>query len=224
MMAMSLAATDAWLQVMTPQSLIQKLAPLVSEQRLERFKWVAAHRRADFTLLLHEFYDPHNISAVVRSADAFGVGAVHVVPHQHGARLNQGISMSAEKWIEYQLYPHFDAALNALTTQGYQLIVADVRGEELSQIDFSCATPWCLVMGSEKHGMDYHLIKKCARAVRLPMYGFVDSFNVSVAAALLMQHILSKKPQQYITEQQQQRLVAQYLLRSIPHVDKILQR
>lgn len=204
--------------------IIDSLTPFAWPQRLARFHQVLMQRRQDITCLLCRFFDPHNNAAVIRSAEGLGLPAVHLIPGKQGAAINQGVSMHADQWMTIYQHDDENQAAMALKNAGYLLIGADIAGEPLETLTLPHTSKVCLVMGSEKQGLTPAIKPHCSQFIRIPMQGMVESFNVSVAAALLLQSLLSKLdkiPLDALTYQQQ---LAGFLLQSVEQSEAILRR
>jgi tRNA (guanosine-2'-O-)-methyltransferase len=200
------------------EAVIARLAPLVVPARLAKLERVAAARRTDVTVLLERFYDPHNYAAVLRSAEGFGLTAVHAIPGKQGAGYNIDISRGAQKWITFARHHDFPAATEALS--GYMLVGADAQG--VAPEDLPRDRPLCLVMGAEKAGLSAEVRARCEALVGIEMSGFVESFNVSVAAALLLQRLLRHRPPVHLAPAAQRHLLACYLVQSVGRAETVL--
>src|SRR5262249_42739566 len=132
------------------EGVIAWLSPLLGEDRRQLLARVVAERRTDVTVLLDRFYDPHNNAAVLRSAEAFGLCSVHVVPGAQGAQFSTNVSQGVEKWIDHTTHRSTDAACDALEAQGYLLVGADASGVAPEMLP---PGKICLVMGAEKPGL-----------------------------------------------------------------------
>lgn len=202
--------------------IIDLLSPLVLPGRLATLQRVVKRRRLDVTLLLSELHDTHNYSAIIRSAEALGLHTVHALGEEGRFAVNSEISKSVEKWIHFVTHPVSAKACAQLKAQGYQLLGADAGGESLRHVKPTGRI--CLVMGEEKHGLSPEIRAQCDGLVGIEMSGFVESFNVSVAAALLMQEALTHTPAEYLSPQASEALLAEYLIQSVQSADAILKK
>jgi tRNA (guanosine-2'-O-)-methyltransferase len=145
---------------------------------------VAGSRLVGLTVVLDGVHDPHNISAVLRSCEGFGVQNVHLIGSPDTLPVNTAITKNCQRWLS--LHYHDSAALcaGALHSQGFELWAAmpDRESPTVDEIDFSRKT--ALVFGGEKDGISGDLLALCDRRYRIPMPGFSQSLNVSVAAAI----------------------------------------
>jgi tRNA (guanosine-2'-O-)-methyltransferase len=163
-----------------PEGLPDDLGP--GERRRERMRLVAARRLAGLTVALDNVHDPHNISAVLRSCDGFGLQHVHLVGLS--ADPNRAVSMGCEKWLTLHRHVDAPACATALRAAGYELWAAmpDRDARPIEQVDFT--RPIALVFGAERDGLSEALLNACDGRYQIYMPGFSQSLNVSVAAAI----------------------------------------
>lgn len=154
--------------------------------RYRRIQQVLQHRQSDLTLLAEEVHKPHNLSAMLRSADAVGIGTVHAVHPTGGLPTYNATSGSAEKWVELRVHPGLDQALAAVRAQGMQVVAAhwSDRAVDFREVDYR--GPCCLILGNEKEGVSEAAAAAADAHVVIPMLGMVQSLNVSVATAVLL--------------------------------------
>ncbi|HKI58355.1 MAG TPA: tRNA (guanosine(18)-2'-O)-methyltransferase TrmH [Trueperaceae bacterium] len=158
----------------------------MTERRFRRIQEVLARRQPDLTILAEDVYKPHNLSAMLRTADAVGIGTVHAVRPTGGVPTYNATSGSAEKWVALRVHDDLDAALRELRGHGMQLLAAHFspRAVRYDTVDYT--RPTCVVFGNEKDGVT----RACAEAVDghvlIPMVGMVSSLNVSVATAVVL--------------------------------------
>jgi len=155
-------------------------------RRVERIRKVAAQRLKGLTVVLENFHDPHNVSAVLRSAEGFGLRTVHVISTEGPIELSRRVTQGCHKWLDVQRYRDSAACLNPLREEGLRLCAAEptegARG--LRDLDFS--RPAALVFGSEHEGLTDQARALCDESFSIRMCGFSQSFNVSVAAAVCL--------------------------------------
>ena len=140
-------------------------------------------------LLLDEINDPHNLGAILRSADQFGV-ELAVIPTRRAARETQTVvktSSGASLYVSVASVPNLAAGLQLAKEAGFWVYGADVRGERVDTVAFAGRV--ALVLGSEGGGLRRLVRERCDALVRIPAGGHVDSFNVSVAAGILMYEV-----------------------------------
>jgi tRNA (guanosine-2'-O-)-methyltransferase len=179
-------ALIAEVERLDPQRVIATLEPFVNERRRARIQQVIAARLASVSVLFDAPYDPHNGAAVMRSCDAFGVQYLHVVEREKTFLWAETVTRGADKWVDVIGHVGAPSALAAVNSAGYTLVAAHPDGD-LSPADLAPLGRIALVLGNEHDGIAADLLAGCTQRVRVPMRGFVESLNVSVTAAILLQ-------------------------------------
>ena len=154
------------------------------ERRPARMRLIAGRRLAGVTAVLDGVHDPHNISAVLRSCDAFGVQHVHLIGNPADLAPNRTITRGCQKWLALHYHANAKACANALHEQGFELWAAlpDREATPLDGIDFSRKVAF--LFGAERDGLSDEMIAHADGRFFIPMSGFSQSLNVSVAAAI----------------------------------------
>jgi tRNA (guanosine-2'-O-)-methyltransferase len=160
--------------------------PLMTQRRFQRVQQVLRHRQPDLTLLAEDVYKPHNLSAMLRTADAVGVDRVHATHPTGGLPTFSATSASAERWVELIVHPSLDEALRAVRALGMQVYAAHFSPDAVDYRDVDYAVPACVVFGNEKDGVSASAAAAADRRIVIPMLGMVPSLNVSVATAVVM--------------------------------------
>jgi len=168
-----------------PAAVVERLEPFVLEERRARLKSVLDARLESVAVLFDSPYDPHNGAAVLRSCEAFGVQALHVIERQRPFLVAHTVARGAEKWVDVVRHAGVADAVSRARAAGYELIGTHPDGE-LDPEALAGVPRLMLVLGSEREGIAEELAAACSRRVRVPMRGFVESLNVSVTAAILL--------------------------------------
>ena len=159
----------------------------VTPQRRARIERVLSWRQKDLTLVLANIHDPHNVSAIYRTCDAFGLAEVHLYyTDTPFPVLGRKSSASARKWVESIRHRTADTLVAALRAAGRQILATscNATARPLVEWDFTKAT--AIIMGNEHRGVDKELAAHVDGELYIPMYGMIQSFNVSVAAAVIL--------------------------------------
>ncbi len=157
----------------------------ITPRRREKIERVLAMRQKDLTLVLANIHDPHNVSAIYRSCDAFGVAGVHLYyTNNTFPALGLKSSASARKWV----YTHRHKDLAALRTAlaGHQLLATSCSPVAAPLASYDFTRPTAIIMGNEHSGVPQEMLDIVDGEVFIPMYGMIQSFNVSVAAAIIL--------------------------------------
>ncbi len=158
-----------------------------TEERMERIRFVLEHRQKDLTLIINNIHDPHNVSAIMRSCDAFGVGQVHLYyTDTPFPVLGKKTSASAKKWISMKRHTNGPDMVNELTQGGFQVVRTGFSETATSLLDWDFTRPTAIIMGNEHDGVDEELSQLVDKELYIPMNGMVQSLNVSVASAVIL--------------------------------------
>ena len=174
---------------MTDVSLLTYLEGFLTEERLQRFKEVLEERTNFITVAIEDVFQLHNTSAVIRSCDAFGVQKVHVVEDRFGKRLDKNIAMGAEQWVDIHRHRNTKSCMQTLLQEGYQIVATTPHGTSRNLMDFEISKPTALFFGTEKEGLSPEVLENADVCLHIPMSGFSESLNISVAAAICLCHL-----------------------------------
>ncbi len=148
---------------------------------------------ASFLMICDEIEDPHNLGAMIRTAEACGVHGI-IIPKRRSASLNATVAKAASGALEYMKVArvtNLASTIEELKEKGLWIFGADMDGEDYTKTDFS--VPCALVVGNEGRGIGKLIAKKCDGMVRLPMCGRINSLNASVAAGVLMYEVVRRR-------------------------------
>ena len=174
----------AGLDINQKSALYERTAELFSDNKRALFDRLAPLRTRHISVVLEDIYQSHNASAVLRSCDCFGVQDVHVVENRNAFNPAGDVAVGSSKWVDYYRYPTIQEAYAELHRKGYR-IVATLPHENDQMIgDLDISQPTALVFGTELTGLTGDAIDGADAYVKIPMYGFTESFNISVCAAL----------------------------------------
>ncbi|RXG15629.1 tRNA (guanosine-2'-O-)-methyltransferase [Leeuwenhoekiella aestuarii] len=165
------------------------LESYLTPRRQQLFKEVLAERTRFLTVAIEDVGHLHNTSAVMRSCDAFGVQDVHVIEELKGKRIDREIAMGAQKWTTVHRYDSTKNALAQLKHNGYRIVATTPHHTAHKLEDFKLDQPTALFFGSEKDGLTDTVIEAADDYVYIPTFGFTQSLNISVCAAILLQEL-----------------------------------
>ncbi len=171
------------------------LASFVTDERRGRMESVLAERTRYLTVLLEDIYQPHNASAVLRSCDCFGIQDIHIVENRNEYRINPGVELGTAQWLTLHRYraPKTDnttAAIDALKAAGYRIVATTPHTNQANLETFDLDRgPIALLFGNELDGLSETALTCADEHLIIPMYGFVESFNISVSAAIVIHHL-----------------------------------
>lgn len=158
----------------------------MTPERYRRLLDTLDRRQPDLTVIMEGVHKPHNIAAVVRTCDAVGILDVHAVLPENRAKVAAGTAMGSQRWIN--LHKHNDgvAAIEQVRAQGMQVLAAHFSDTALPYREVDFTKPTALLLGTERFGVSEAAGAAVDGHVIVPMMGMVASFNVSVAAAIIL--------------------------------------
>ena len=172
------------LSVEAKQELYRQASQLVSEARCALFDRLAPLRTRHIAVVLEDIYQSHNAAAVLRSCDCFGVQDVHVVDDKNPFNPAGDVAVGSSKWVDYYRHPSIADAYRHLRQKGYRIVATLPHENDQMITDLDISQPSALVFGTELTGLTQEAIDGADAYVKVPMYGFTESFNISVCAAL----------------------------------------
>ncbi|XP_027150737.1 uncharacterized protein LOC113751076 [Coffea eugenioides] len=199
---------------------LEALDPYIMVSRKERFRNVVNNRSYSVCLVVEGLADFGNVSAAFRSADALGFQSVHVVSCESSKRYrdNRHVSMGAEKWLDIELWDSTKECFKVLKSRGYRIATTHVGIDTVSVYDMDWTYPTAIVVGNENKGISDEALELSDLRCNIPMNGMVDSFNVSVAAGIVMHQAICNRNSRMgchgdLTSQESQILLAEFFLR-----------
>ncbi len=221
---------------MTNQGASVLLKNMLTDGRRKRIEQVLALRTRHITVVVDNLYHPHNISAVVRSCEAFGIQDIHAIEDENRFEPSHGIAMGAERWITLYRHSSPQACIRWLRDHGYLVLAADppgkaekTRGKEAFLIEDVPLDrkPVALVFGRELDGLHQGLRQLCDGTAFIPMKGFIESLNVSVTAAICLYELRKKldimdKDAWCLSEEEKAQLRDDWYVKSVRHGPQVL--
>ena len=222
------------------QALLALLGRFISEPRRRRMAEVLDARTRHVTILLEDIYQPQNASAALRTCDALGVQDVHVVENWNAYRLNPDVSLGAEKWLTLhrwrapgrdgaalaaadampESFPATEAAMQALRARGYTLVATSPHADARTPDELPLERPLAFLFGNEREGLSPCALEGADLRLRLPMYGFAESYNISVSVAITLFAVLERLRRSPVPwrlgEEEREALLLEWYRRSVP--------
>ena len=209
--------------------LIQFLSGFVTPERLSLFNKILSLRTNYLTVVLEDLYQTQNTSAVVRTADCFGIQNVHVIENKHAFEVNPDVVRGASNWVS--VIQHNGTAMNTpealhkLRRDGYRIVVATPHDHDVDLESFDLGKgKAAIVFGCERPGLTEWAMKEADEYMKIPMVGFTESLNVSVAVAVTLHHLTHQLRNNadidwHLTEIEKQEILLDWLRTSIKRVD-----
>ena len=164
--------------------LYNAVSELYSENKRQLFDRLVKNRTRHICVVLEDVFQSHNASAVLRSCDCFGVQDVHVIEDRNRYAPNSDVSMGSDKWVDYYKHPNIRQTYDELRAKGYRVVATLPHENDTMITDLDISRPTALVFGTELTGLTKEAVDYADAYVKVPMYGFTESFNISVCAAL----------------------------------------
>ena len=209
--------------------LLTYLEGFVTEKRKNLFRQILKNRTRHFTVVLEDIYQQHNSSAVIRSCEIFGIQDVHVIENKYTSNVSKNIAKGSQKWLSFHNYKketnNTIACLNSLKGKGYQLIATSPHHNSCLLHDFDITKKSAFIFGVEKTGVSKEVIKNADGILKIPIAGFTESLNISVAAAIILENLTYKLRTSSInwnlTHKEEEELYTQWIEKTIKNVGKI---
>lgn len=209
-------------------ALLEHLKSFLTERRCELFKQVLAERTRHFTVVTEDVYQLHNTSAVMRSCDVFGIQDLHVIEEKLGKKLDREIAMGAQKWVDVHRYQEVGECVSKLRGSGYQIIATTPHDNTQLLEDFDITKKTAFFFGTESDGVSQAVLDEADGFLKIPMYGFTESLNISVSAAIILQNVVSRMKQSKVlwelSEEEKQVLELDWAQRTIKSSVEIIER
>ena len=177
---------------MTDQKLLEHLETFLTEARKEKFAKVLAQRTKHFTVATEDVYQLHNTSAVIRSCDVFGIQEINIVEERNTKRIDSEIAMGAQKWVDLNRFHTVKECIADLKQKGYQIVATTPHTNDCELHEFDVTKKSCFFFGRETEGLSEDVLNAADCYLKIPMVGFTESLNISVSAAIILQHVTTK--------------------------------
>ena len=158
----------------------------MTPSRLAKFQDTLARRQLDLTIITDQVNKGQNIAALLRTCDAVGIHRAHAVTPAEGYRDYGGTARGSHQWVSVEQYHQVDDALVVAKQQGMQLVAAHFSDTAVDFRELDYTKPTALILGAEMEGVSPNAVAAADHHVVIPMLGMVHSFNVSVAAAVIL--------------------------------------
>jgi tRNA (guanosine-2'-O-)-methyltransferase len=163
---------------------------IITLNKKEMFDRIAADRTKHLTVVMENIYQEHNASAVLRSCDCFGLQDLHVIEKDNTYKIQRDIALGAGRWVDMHNYDDSENVtkdcLNDLKSKGYKIVATTPHTDSQTIYDLDLTQPIALVFGTERRGISEEVVEMADEFVKIPMYGFTESFNISVSVAIVL--------------------------------------
>ena len=213
---------------MVDLKLLEHVETYLTEKRKQRFDAVLSQRTKHFTVATEDVYQLHNTSAVIRSCDVFGIQEINIVEERNTKRIDREIAMGAQKWVDLNRFNSVKDCIQDLKQKGYQIVATTPHTNDCLLYDFDVTKKSCFFFGRETEGLSDEVINQADSFLKIPMVGFTESLNISVSAAIILQHVTTKLKQSDInwqlSEKEKHEKKLDWIKKTIHSYDKIVER
>lgn len=214
---------------MINEELLIYLEQYVTEERKKKFHTVLNQRTKHFTVVLENIFQAHNASAVVRSCDVFGIQDIYTIENTNTNKVSRRIAKGSQKWLDLHRFKsgteNTEDCLTSLKNKGYQIIVTTPHNNSCTLHDFDITQKSAFVFGVEGEGVSDYVMDNADGYLKIPMVGFTESLNISVAAAIILQDLTSRLRASEVSwelpEKEKKEIYISWIEKSIKNIDKL---
>ncbi len=213
---------------MVDKNLLEYLSNFISEKRNQKFDRILKERTKHFTVAIEDVYQLHNTSAVIRSCDVFGIQEINIIEERNTKKIDREIAMGAQKWVDINRYSTAKECIAAMKNNGYSIVATSPHENDVELKDFKVDEKACFFLGSERDGISEEVKEAADCFLRIPMFGFTESLNISVSAAIILQHVMSmlrsSEVDYVLSEKEKSILKNRWIKRTLKSYDQIVSR
>ena len=214
---------------MIDEKLLKYFEGYLTDNRKALFKKILEDRTRHFTVVLEDNFQPHNASAVVRTCDIFGIQDIHSIENKYTNKVSRHVAKGSQKWITSKRYKsdgdNTQICLDSLREKGYQIIATTPHNNSCLLQDFDVTKKSAFIFGVEAEGVSETVKEQADGFLKIPMVGFTESLNISVAAAIILQGVTAKLRMSDVdwklSKEEKKTLYLNWVKKTIKNVDKI---
>lgn len=220
------------LNINTKKALAEYLREFVTEERNERILSVLENRTRHFTVVLENLFQTQNISAVMRTCECYGVQDLHIIEKENLFQTHSAITMGSDKWLTLNNYKNepgnVQKCADRLHAEGYTLVATLPAENSVFIQDLPVEEKTAFFFGTELTGLSDEAKAVCDKAVKIPMYGFTESFNISNSVAILISNFMERLHRSdvawHLSEDEKAELYYEWLRKSARSADELVER
>jgi tRNA (guanosine-2'-O-)-methyltransferase len=213
-----------------PGDVVRILQPFMTADRARKIEHVLAGRTLDVVAVLENIYDRGNISAIMRSAEAFGFSKMRGIESKtQKFKAANRVTKGADKWIDWQSFGSAQEGITDLRSQGYSIWATSLTSQSVDIADVPFASKVAFILGNEADGVSPEALDLCDGNFLVPMVGFSQSFNISVAASVIFYHAWRTRTETLgrsgnLTDKELLGMRADYYFRTVGSAEQILRQ
>lgn len=218
---------------MQKQKYLEYLESYLTPRRQALFNKVMSFRTRHFTVVAQDTYQDHNASALIRNCDCFGVQELHIIEEYNEYRLAKGMTQGADKWVSLNFYSEYEdntqTCIDNLRKDDYTIVATTPHTDDCLIEEYDISKKSAFFFGTEKTGLSQQILDQADRFVRIPMYGFSESYNISVSVALTLQTLIkelraSKDIDWHLSKEEQMDLKIDWCIKTIVNGERIAEK
>ena len=181
---------------MTDHDLYERLCAFITPNKRGLFERIATERTRHITCVLEDIYQAHNASAVVRTCDLLGIQDLHIIENRNKYTVNPDVTLGSSKWVDMHRWrgeaDNTARCIAQLKERGYAIVTTSPRATDCTPATIALDRPLAFCFGTELTGASDALIEQADIALRIPMHGFTESYNISVSAAITLYTVMER--------------------------------
>ncbi len=218
------AAEIASLSPQTRESILSYLTQFVTNNKQEKFNKILSLRTRHINILLENIFHTHNANACIRSTECFGVQDIHIVEDRFNYKLNPNVLRGSAKWVTMHRHANTATAIENLKEAGYKIVATSPHEGSIRLEELPVNEKLAIAFGTEREGISEQLLDAADYKAYIPMYGFTESFNISVSAALVLHHLTEKLRLNYrqvwgLSQEEKDYLLLEWVIKTVSRVD-----
>jgi tRNA (guanosine-2'-O-)-methyltransferase len=226
------AIETALIKIRDKKLLLEFLQQYVSHERKQRFEEVLKNRTRHIIVAAEDIYQERNASALIRTADCFGIQEVHIIENYNKYKLSEGIAKGADKWVDVNVYDgagkNSEKCIKTLREKGYRIVAASPHKNDFTPDKIDITQKMAILFGGEKKGLSRAASEEADAFLRIPMSGFTESFNLSVAGGIIL-YALTKRLREsgiswQLSEEEKNELRLKWTYASLHQPEKLIEK
>ncbi|MFO8087827.1 MAG: RNA methyltransferase [Bacteroidales bacterium] len=214
------------------EQLTNYLEGFITDERRQKINAIIRQRTRHLTFILENIYQPHNASAVLRSCEINGIQDVHIIENNNAFRPSKNVALGAARWLSLHHYNRNDnntvAALQTIKQKGYTIAATTPHHHDYRPDEIPLEEPLALIFGTELSGLSKEALELADLSIQIPQYGFTESYNISVSAAICAYQLSLRLKKSGIpwalSDLEQGQLKLEWYKTSIKNADKLVAR
>jgi tRNA (guanosine-2'-O-)-methyltransferase len=212
--------------------MIKYLSGFVTQRRWQNMEKNIRYRTRYITVVLEDIFQSHNASAVLRTCECLGIQDVHIIENKNQYQINPDVVMGSDKWLTLTKYnsdvSNTRSAINNLREKGYRIIATSLSKKATPLDKFDPAdNRSAIFFGTELTGLTDEVLGQADQHIKIPIYGFTESYNISVSAAIILYDLLGRlrksEIQWQLSHSEREEVLLQWLKNSIKRSDLLIE-